>query len=113
MIFPGDVETTGWESLLQGDPFREHLSRVTTFVASRHGRESGYLEEVFDLCNPEIMIISDESIQYDTQEVDYAPHATGVQWDTGETRSVLTTRNDGMIRIVAGLDGSRQYIVSR
>lgn len=69
-------------------------------MASHHGRESGYCEAVFDYCKPHIIIISDEEIQYDTQDVDYKSHASGLPWNNStETRYVLTTRSDGMITI--------------
>lgn len=99
IIFPGDLEVAGWKSLIQNVSFREHLSKVNVFVASHHGRESGYCEEVFNYCSPAIFVISDESKKYDTQEIDYSKHATGVQWHDGRTRYVLTTRKHGMITI--------------
>lgn len=98
IVFPGDLERTGWLTLLSQQAFREHLSRVNFFVASHHGRDSGYCAEVFDYCQPELVIISDEYIHYDTQEVDYRRHASGVSWGDHD-RYVLTTRNDGMITI--------------
>ena len=76
----------------------QSLSRVNIFVASHHGRENGYNEEIFKYCSPPI-IISDESIKYDTQDVDYRKHSKGIPWDDGNTRYILTTRNDGMITI--------------
>lgn len=98
IIFPGDLEKPGWEALLKGQSFRENLGRVNLFIASHHGRKSGYYPEVFDVCHPELIIISDESLQYDTQDTEYARHASGIKW--GENRRyVLTTRADGMITI--------------
>jgi beta-lactamase superfamily II metal-dependent hydrolase len=99
IVFPGDLETAGWEELLKDPSFTQELSRVNFFVASHHGRKSGYCSEIFDLCSPALIIISDESIQYDTQDVDYAQHARGVQWSNNETRYILTTRKHGMITI--------------
>lgn len=99
LVFPGDLEKAGWRTLLQLNDFQEHLSRVNIYIASHHGRESGYCEEVFDYCNPDIIIISDESKKFETQEVDYKKHASGISWEGGSTRYVLTTRNDGMITI--------------
>jgi beta-lactamase superfamily II metal-dependent hydrolase len=114
MVFPGDLESAGWEALLENVSFRQHLSRVNVFVASHHGRESGYREEVFDYCKPEIIIISDEEIQFDTQEkVDYGVHAKGIQWSTGKIRRVLTTRSDGMIWFEADALGTTRVKTSR
>lgn len=98
MIFPGDLEKAGWRALLKQQLFQGHLRQVNIFVASHHGRESGYCPEIFDYCNPEVIIVSDESIQYETQEVGYSRHARGIPWGTGR-RYVLTTRQDGMITI--------------
>jgi beta-lactamase superfamily II metal-dependent hydrolase len=100
VVFPGDLENAGWKELLTRASFREHLARVNIFVASHHGRESGYCEEVFNYCNPDIVVISDGAIQYETQDVDYQQHAEGVPWNgRSESRYVLTTRCDGMITI--------------
>ena len=72
---------------------------MNVFVASHHGRESGYLPEVFEFCSPELVIISDRNIIYRTQEHIYAQHARGVRWPDGTVRRVVTTRNDGLIQI--------------
>ncbi len=99
IIFPGDLEKLGWHALLQRQSFRDQLRSVNIFVASHHGRESGYCEDVFFYCKPEVILISDESIKYDTQIFDYSRHASGIQWGAVGKRYVLSTRNDGMITI--------------
>lgn len=98
VVFPGDLEKAGWRALLNQQSFINHLRRVNLFVASHHGRESGYCAEVFDYCQPELVIISDESIQYVTQESAYGRHARGIRWGDSR-RYMLTTRSDGMITI--------------
>jgi beta-lactamase superfamily II metal-dependent hydrolase len=99
IVFPGDLERPGWRALL-GDPwFRGHLSRVNFFVASHHGRENGYLADVFEYCRPAIAILSDGPIRYETQNTGYGRHASGIPWKHGGNRRVLTTRKDGMISI--------------
>ncbi len=103
MAFTGDMERAGWLALLQ-DPtqnqrFVQQLSTVNVFVASHHGRVNGFCEEVFEHCHPAIIIVSDSNIQYETQEFDYAPYASGISWPDGSTRYVLTTRTDGVITI--------------
>src|SRR6266404_885618 len=114
IVFPGDLESAGWEALLQNISFRQHLTRVNVFVASYHGRESGYCEEVFDYCNPEVVVISDEEIRFETQEeVDYGVHARGIRWSTGGIRRVLTTRSDGMIWFEADALGTTSVKTSR
>jgi beta-lactamase superfamily II metal-dependent hydrolase len=104
IIFPGDIEKKGWEELLKQERFRDNLRRTHFFVASHHGRENGYCEEVFRYCKPEIVIISDKEIVHETQKNCYAKHASGIPWNGGpERRYVLTTRSDGMITITKTL----------
>lgn len=99
VVFPGDLERAGWQALLRDPLFRAQLARVDVFVPSHHGRSNGYLPEIFNYCHPTIVVISDTAMQHDTQEHSYAQHVTGVRWDDGRTRHVLTTRRDGHIQI--------------
>ena len=97
-IIPGDLEVSGWQALLAGEDFRTELGGVNVFVASHHGRENGYCPEVFEFCQPRVVVFSDSPVQHATQEMAsaYASHATGVTFD-GQMRRVLSTRNDGTI----------------
>ena len=104
-VFPGDLERAGWLQLLQSAAFRQDLARVRIFVASHHGRESGYCKEVFRYCQPDIVVITDEAIKYQTQERSYATHASGITWNSTDTRRVLTTRRDGMLTITSSGNG--------
>jgi beta-lactamase superfamily II metal-dependent hydrolase len=96
-IFPGDMERAGWLQLLRNEAFVAELRSANVFVASHHGRENGYCEEIMKLC-PGIraVIISDKKMGYQSQEtVDrYRKHAWGFNYN-GEIRRVLTTRRDG------------------
>ena len=102
-IIPGDLEEDGWLGLLRRQDFVKELAGVNVFNASHHGRESGYCEEVFDLCTPDVFVFSDSEVKHATQEVSqlYAQHAKGIQFN-GETRYVLTTRNDGSLTWTLG-----------
>ena len=95
-IIPGDLEVAGWRKLLQNNEFCRELENVNCFIASHHGRESGYCAEVFDYCKPRVVIFSDSEIKFATQEMaaTYSKHASGIIFDN-ETRYVLTTRKDG------------------
>jgi beta-lactamase superfamily II metal-dependent hydrolase len=95
-VLPGDLEIAGWRRLLQDEDFRAHLRRTRIFIASHHGRESGYCPEVFSICQPEVVVFSDSAIKFATQEMasTYANHATGTTF-CGTRRQVLSTRNDG------------------
>lgn len=112
IVFPGDLETAGWSQLLEDPNFRTSLARVNVFVASHHGRESGYCREVFDICNPDIVIISDEEVKYDTQEHNYGNHAKGIRWNQIDIRKVLTTRKDGTLTIIKQV-GQPYFISAR
>ena len=99
-VLPGDLERAGWIKLLENPSVRESLGRVHIFVASHHGRESGYCSEVFDYCHPQFVVMSDGPVEHDTQKMAsrYGQHASG-GWFNGlsgrEWRKVLTTRKDG------------------
>lgn len=99
IVFPGDIERAGWLVMLERADFRQYLSEVKVFVASHHGRENGYCEEVFQYCKPDIVVISDKSIQHDTQEHCYDSHSKGMDFSQSGRRYVLTTRCDGHITI--------------
>lgn len=107
IIFPGDMEKEGWLALLKNPDFVEMLRGVTLFVASHHGRQNGYCEEVFRICkNIELVIISDQAKQFQTQEFVhlYRQHACGISYE-GNQRYVLTTRNDGSMKFVLNAVG--------
>lgn len=105
MVFPGDLTRAAWQAFLSDTSFLSYLGATNIFVASHHGRESGYCSEVFRYCQPEVILISDKSIQYDTQEVAYSRHATGITWNGSERRAVLTTRRDGSLTITPTTSG--------
>ncbi|MFH1688148.1 MAG: MBL fold metallo-hydrolase [bacterium] len=104
IVFPGDLETAGWDKLLERSDFRADLACTTVFVASHHGRRSGYCPEVFGYCSPGIIIVSDSGIQYDTQVVPYDAHARGISLGS-QRRYVYTTRKDGDITLRYFPDG--------
>ena len=102
LVLTGDLEHAGWLELLTNRQVQELLGRVRVFVASHHGRSSGYCREVFDFCNPSLIVMSDGPIHHDTQEMAgvYGQHATGEVFRAAsgpEVRRVVTTRRDGHI----------------
>jgi beta-lactamase superfamily II metal-dependent hydrolase len=99
ILVPGDLETTGWEKLMMNDAFTQKLRDVNVFVASHHGRNEGYCEEVFRYCKPTVIILSDKNIVHASQEHAYRKHSLGIPMDDGGTRYVFTTRCDGHIKI--------------
>ena len=110
-LFTGDLEKSGWLKLLENSSFRAALSRVNVLMASHHGRESGCCEEAMKLCtNLFYVVISDKGYQYDTQYTNafYSRFAKGGPF-RGQTRKVLTTRNDGRIGFEFRADGWAPY----
>jgi hypothetical protein len=100
--------------LLERPDFRARLADVTVMMASHHGRENGYCEEVFNFCRPQAVVISDKPIVHDTQRT--VPDYRAVVRDDGvivrttkKRRHVLTTRRDGWIQFE--VDDSATYFI--
>lgn len=112
IVFPGDLEASGWRHLLANQTMLAwDLVGTNIFIASHHGRVSGCCEEVFDIkgFEPEIVIFSDAAKQFGTQETDdwYRPRCRGgiLVADQTQRRFVITTRKDGDFRIDAMATG--------
>ena len=92
-----------YDALSLNIEFGRRPEKVNIFIASHHGRENGYCKEVFNHCNPEMVIISDQEREFSTQNHDlYSQHARGINFGTifaPKHRKVLTTRSDGNIKI--------------
>jgi beta-lactamase superfamily II metal-dependent hydrolase len=112
-LFPGDLEKAGWRALLQHADFRAELANTDILVASHHGRESGFCEDSFKYFRPQVVVISDTGMKYETQEMvpDYrdvllSPDGVPVTCGTElRRRHVLTTRADGDIIFRVTADG--------
>jgi beta-lactamase superfamily II metal-dependent hydrolase len=119
ILFSGDLETAGWRHLLRSSYFRAHLARVNVFVASHHGRDNGCCEEVFYFCKPDVVVISDYEHQHLSQQTTawYRERVKGIPdrtvpqsiFQPTPTRSVVTTRNDGSLKI--HVDENGQYTI--
>lgn len=114
IVFPGDLEKEGWLKLMENDSFNELMSKVDIFIASHHGRESGFCEDIFQVCKPHITIISDKSVSSTSVTGKYYSVTSGlnVRNPLGDMikRSVLTTRNDGVITV--SLDEEGRYKIT-
>ncbi len=107
VIFPGDLLTAGWNELLKVEAFRNELSRTKVFIASHHGRTSGYAPDVFKYCKPYVVIVSDVEPEDRDESKVYAQHAIGIDWN-GSQKKVLHTWDVGHIFInQAQADGWR------
>lgn len=99
IMFPGDLETAGWQEFLKDQAFLNCLQRTNILIASHHGRTGGYCKDVFNYCKPRTVIISDKPVIHDTQDTNlYDQHCSGLNFN-GNIRKVLTTRKDGKITI--------------
>jgi competence protein ComEC len=111
-LFPGDLEKLGWLELLKSEDFIETLKKVNIFVASHHGREAGYCDEIFEYLDPSLIIISDKSTSETSVTEKYYNKVNdlglNVTKEDGrvEKRKVLTTRNDGAIYIEIDDEGN-------
>lgn len=114
-LFPGDMESKGFNHMLATYlPFRASISSIDVLVAAHHGRVNGICPAMFDDygCNPQLVVISDDYKQYDTQETTpyYARKARGILNFRGQgPRYVLTTRNDG--EIIFSFNGGRCIVM--
>lgn len=101
-VLGGDLERPGWLQLLRDPHVQGLLKRIDVFVASHHGRQSGYCPEVFEYCKPSLIVMSDGPIKHDTQLMAniYSQYASGEMFSTPsgqQLRKVVTTRKDGNI----------------
>lgn len=110
ICFPGDLEEEGWLALLKDPQFVAALKRTTILVASHHGRANGYCAEIFEHFTPRAVVISDKSIEYQTQiDVDYSQVVDEngvVVRNEPRRRHVLTTRRDGDITFKVDAQGN-------
>ena len=102
ILFPGDMEKAGWMALLNQPAFVNELGGTDVLVASHHGRDNGFCEDVFRYFTPRAVVISDKPIVHETQEI--VPDYRAVVSSEGvfvasqnRRRHVLTTRRDGDI----------------
>jgi beta-lactamase superfamily II metal-dependent hydrolase len=108
-LFGGDMETAGWDALLNKDAnFKEAVKNVNFFIISHHGHCSGFSQSLFNaMQKPPIFNIV--SIHHNDDNIDprysQEAYASGGQLN-GETRRSITTRTDGTITILIADEGT-------
>jgi competence protein ComEC len=116
-IFPGDLEKPGWRKLLERPEFKDWLQRVDIFIASHHGRESGFCEEVFNYAAPKLIIMSDKSQSETSCPEKYRPFTQGLNVVNAAginmKRRILTTRSDGAILVDIDPQGRYRITTSK
>ncbi len=107
VVIPGDNEQASWRELMKEQNFATVMNRVNVFMASHHGRESGYCAEIFTK-KPDLCVVSDGRVQDTDARQRYSYHAKG--WTvhkrnnrSSEKRYCVTTRQDGFIDIKISL----------
>ena len=115
---PGDLENRSWELMLAKPGVQSWLQKTNILMASHHGRENGYHEEIFTYCQPDCIIFSDKAIVHGTQKdmsALYASHVrgNGIKYTsasgTSVSRKTLTTRNDGHILVSVPQTGTPTF----
>ena len=112
----GDLMPKGIEEIKEDQSAMVAIKDSEVLVAPHHGRESCFDEELVEHVNPELVVFSDMSGTDNSATQDYREIANGkmVKYeDTGyeQMRSVVTTRNDGRIRIQASSPDSWEVTV--
>lgn len=104
IMIPGDNEPASWKLLLDNPAFVRAIQGTDYFVASHHGRESGYHADLFKHFKPKLVLISDTK-NVETAVTDkYYTHATGAEvkhrtTQRTETRYCVTTRSDDFVTL--------------
>jgi len=110
-LYPGDIESKGWEELLKNDDFVNDLKTTSVFVASHHGREVGFSQEALEIARPQLVVVSDSWFKETSITSKYSNQTSGFtvedkNKDVSEKRKVVSTRNDGRIVVNVYYDGS-------
>ncbi len=107
MLLTGDNGITSWEELLGRDDFIDSVRDVDILLASYHGKDSGFCQELFHYFSPKLTIIS-EGRHLDSAIDRYRQVSEGwiVHKREGgvEQRRCLTTRKDGAILVKLGVN---------
>jgi hypothetical protein len=116
ICIPGDLTSPAWEKHLINKKVQDKLKETQIFVASHHGRDDGFNENVFKYCWPEVIILSDRDIAHKTQEGQIQTYAGKVEGDgivfnsdARNLRKTLETRSDGHLWILIEENGTRFY----
>jgi len=116
ICIPGDLTSPAWEKHLKNKKVQDKLKETQIFVASYHGRDDGFNENVFKYCWPEVIILSDRDIKHETQDGQIQTYAGKVEGngivfscDAINLRKTLATRSDGHLWILIEENGTRFY----
>lgn len=103
ILLSGDNGVASWKYLLNNQYFRNDLRDNDIFLASHHGRKSGFHEPLFRFFIPKLTIISDGSVRETSITDIYNSHTKGLFIkNQRKKRKCLTTRFDGAIYLRIG-----------
>ena len=106
--YAGDITSVGWDRLIDQEGIRliKMLNKTNFFMASHHGREEGYNDDVMNYMKSlKMVFISDKYVQPTSITNWYSQryagwNVTNEYYSNTNRRYVLTTRNDGRIGLV-------------
>jgi beta-lactamase superfamily II metal-dependent hydrolase len=108
LIFPGDIEESGWKAL--SAKYASKISTLTAntdyriLVAPHHGRGSGYSQKMFDDLRPSFVVISDD---YGREPTDrkFREKPLGITFKSGVEKKFFSTKSNARVKIVVGPNG--------
>lgn len=114
LVTAGDMMESGLEDLMKNPDAVKLVENANVLIAPHHGRKSGFYGEFVAAVDPDVVVFSDKGgqavdhgaqSQYDyyTTGVDVFNETSG-EWE--RDKSILTTREDGRIRIQANTGSS-------
>lgn len=101
----GDMEKSGWSHIFNKSwyarsKWKSIVKNIDILIAPHHGHSSGYSVDLMRTANPSVVLASVAS-KNPHVEGRYSDHQFVKGWDIGgETKKLLTTRNDGHIKII-------------
>jgi len=116
LVLPGDNNIESWQELLGQNSFLEAIKGTDVFIASHHGLESGFCDEIFNYFHPKLVIVSNGRYNDDISLARYSGIASGLNVHTRSgkiiERRCLTTRSDGNIEIAMGwiVNGQKAFL---
>ncbi|MDP8212128.1 MAG: hypothetical protein P9X22_02405 [Candidatus Zapsychrus exili] len=110
IVFPGDLEKEGWQSLLRKEGFDAFLHNTSFFVTSHHGHSSGYCNEIFEcMGKPHFNIVSAHTRDESVESAYSNPENSRGVLHNGQTRRMFSTRNDGSLIIEISENGEATF----
>ena len=102
ILLAGDMEKEGMALLLKKNPkFREALRGLNVLVAPHHGHKTAFCTELFAAAGKVDLVIASmmSGDQYVDTRYSDSNCVSGVRWDDGAVKRLLTTRTNGAITV--------------